>query len=181
MRKLLFALGVVTATGAVALGAAAARAQCPGTSGSATINAAAWTAQCVIAASAADCVDSLGNNYTCFEVVGSNGTDPSYSTVALFFSAPPTQGQTYELGGASGNGAMVVGEAAFCITADPPYTGQVTVNIFNSGTGAFDCTFHFQARSIFFGPDLDVTGGHFIGNVVAVAPATWSDVKAIYR
>lgn len=177
-------LSVITFTASLVLALAhfgAAFAQCPGTSGTATINSTAWTATCVIAATASDCVDSLGNNYECFEIVGSNGADPSYNSVALFFGEPVLQGQTYDLGGTSPNGAMVVGESAFCITAEPPYVGQVTINAYSSGTGAFDCTFHFDARSIFFGSDVTVTDGHFTGSVVAVQPATWTGVKSIYR
>jgi hypothetical protein len=181
MRRLLFGFLLMTCLVLGAVHPEAALAQCPGTSGTATINSTAWTATCVIAAVASDCVDSLGNTYDCFEILGSNGADPAYSSVALFFGETVVQGQTYDLGGSSPNGAMVVGEAAFCITAEPPYTGQVTLNVYNSGTGAFDCTFHFDARGIFLGPDVTVTDGHFTGTVVAVQPATWSGVKAIYR
>jgi hypothetical protein len=181
MRRLLFGLLFVTGAALGSLRADSALAQCPGTSGTATINSTSWTATCVIAATASDCVDSLGNVYECFEILGSNGADPAYSSVAIFFGETVVQGQTYQLGGTSPNGAMVVGEAAFCITADAPYTGQVTVNVYNSGTGGFDCTFHFDARSIFTGPDVTLTDGHFTGTVVSVQPATWTGVKAIYR
>jgi hypothetical protein len=181
MRRLLF--GFVFAAGLL-LGQVhpgVVLAQCPGTSGTATINSTAWTATCVVAANASDCVDSLGNTYQCFEILGTNGADPAYNSVALFFGQPLVQGQTYDLGGSSPNGAMVVGESAFCITAEAPYTGQATVNVYNSGSGAFDCTFHFEARSLFIGPDVTVTAGHFTGTVVAVQPATWTGFKAIYR
>lgn len=180
MRPLFFALALIALVGLVAA-PRNALAQCEGSAGTATINTAGWTAQCVIAGFSPDCLDSLGNAYECFQIVGSNGSDPSYNTVALFFGEPPVQGQTYDLGGTSPNGAMVVGEMAFAVTSNAPYTGQVTVNVFNTGSGSFDCTFHFQAQSIFFGPDVDVVDGHFSGTVVAVEPTTWTDFKAIYK
>ena len=181
MRRSRFAILLAAAALALAALPGGARAQCPGTSGTATIDGVGWTADCVIAVTATDCVDSLGGLYECFEILGSSASNPSYASVALFFGETPVQGQTYDLGGSSPNAGMVVGEATFAITADTPYTGQVTLNVFNSGAGTFECTFHFEARSIFFGPDLSVTNGHFSGTLVGVEPSTWTDVKAIYR
>lgn len=171
----LFAIGVSLS----AVHPGSALAQCPGTSGSAVIGGIPWTADCVFAATVPDCVDSTGSEYECFQVFGSSETSPLYGVVALFFAQPPSQGQTYALGGASPNGAMVIGEAGFWVTADAPYTGSVTVTVYNANS--IECTFAFDATSLFFGADLALTNGVFVGTLLPVEASTWTDVKSLYR
>jgi len=170
---LLFALGTMHALARPL----AAQTGCESTSGSADIDGTLWTTNCVIAATSSDCVDSLGTSYDCFQIIGT-GAD---QTIALFFAQPPVQGQTYPLGGTSDNGAMVVGLTGFWVTANPPYTGQVQVTTYSPGTSVIECTFAFDAQSIFPGPDISVTNGTFVGRLVPVSQRTWSDVKGLYR
>ena len=184
MRRQLFGLLAMTGAALSSLHAGLALAQCAGTSGTATINGTPWTATCVIGVTASDCVDSLGNNYECLQILGSNPVDPNYTSVALFIGEPLVQGHTYQLGGGSPNstnGAVVLGGAAYAITEDDPYTGEMTVDAYNPGTGAIDCTFHFLALALFGGADVNVTDGHFLGIVVSVQESTWTGVKNIYR
>lgn len=181
MRKLL--QGCVLGVAAMTLWAAAAAAQgCPGTSGTATINGNAWSAVCVIAATAPDCVDSLGAEYECFEIVGTSATDPDYQSIAIFLAGPPTQGMTYDLGGTSGHGAMLVGNAGFFITGEAPNTGSVQVTRYESAGGIIECNFSFQAQNLFVvEQSATVTAGQFAGRLVGVAPATWTGLKKLYR
>jgi len=159
----------------------AAQTGCEGTSGSATINSAPWTAQCVVASTSPTCVDSLGNEYECFAIVGSNGTG-GYDAVSIFLAQAPQQGQSYPLGGAGGeNGALVIGGVSLWVTGEAPYTGTVAVTVYEPASGTIECTFSFMAISIFGQPDLDVTNGTFVGKLVAVQPSTWTSVKQVYR
>ena len=155
----------------------AAQTECDGTSGSATINGAPWSAQCVLAY-ASVCVDSLGQDYDCFEIAGIDSVG-AYDTVALFFSLAPVQGQTYSLGGASGNGALVLGREGGWLTGRPPYTGEVHVSVYDPASSNFECTFSFVAGGL-FGPDLTLTNGTFARRV-GVEQETWSNVKTLYR
>jgi hypothetical protein len=155
---------------------------CFATSGSATINDVAWTTQCVVGSTSPTCVDSLGNDYECFAIVGtSNAVD--YQAVSIFLAVTPSQGQTYSLGGIGGgeNGAMVVGQSGLWVTGDAPYTGSVEVTVYNPSSGTIECTFAFTAQGLFGGEDLEVTNGSFVGLLVPVSPTTWSDVKKVYR
>lgn len=177
MKRQLFALLFVLGTMHVMVCPAIAQTECAGTSGSADIDGSTWTAQCVVAETSSDCVDSLGTSYECFEIVGV-GID---QTIGLFLDQVPAQGQTYLLGGASGNGGMVVGLTGYWVTANPPHTGQVQVTTYSPGTGVIACNFSFDAQSLFQGPGISVTNGTFVGQLVPVAEPTWSDVKSLYR
>jgi len=159
---------------------ASAQFGCEGTTGSATIGGTPWSTQCVVAATTSDCVDSLGNNYECFQIIGSDSTG-TYSGVAIFLAQAPVQGQTYSIGGASGNGAMVIGDFGLWVTGEDPYTGETHITTYNPGNGTIACTFSFLARGIFLGGDLAVTNGMFEGRLVGVAPKTWTDVKRLYQ
>lgn len=180
MRKLLLSAGLALALVPFLAAAAAAQGDCLGTSGSATVNGNPWTATCVLGATAPDCVDSLGTEYECFEVVGIS-TDTQFQSVSIFLTGPPAQGMTYGLGGTSGNGAMVVGGAGFFITADAPYTGEIQVTRYESAGGIIECNFSFEARSLFGPGSAVVSAGQFAGRLVPVAPVTWSTVKNRYR
>lgn len=181
MRKLLLWVGVsLVALPLLAL-PAAAQGPCAGTSGSATINAGAWTASCVFAVTAPDCVDSLGTEYECFEILGTSATDPLFQSIAIFLDAPPVQGLSYALGGTSGNGAMILGQSGFFLTAEAPYTGQIQVTRYDSVGGFIDCNFSFDARNLFLPTSATLTNGVFSGRLVRVAPSTWSTLKKLYR
>jgi hypothetical protein len=177
MRRLLLGSMIAFCAGLDLCPADSALAQCEGTSGSATINDAPWMATCVIAFADSHCVG-------CYEVLGINDVDPTYTSVALFLSEPLVEGRTYALGGTlpnNPNGAVVLGEGAYAITDQPPYVGEATLDVYNPGTGAIDWTFHFLAMGIFTYPDVNVTSGHFAGTLLPVQPATWSGVKSLYR
>lgn len=177
MRRWLLLTSLALAT---ALPVRSAVAQCPGTSGSATIGGVAWTADCVIAATAPDCVDSTGSEYECFQIVGSSSTS-LYGAVSLFLASTPSQGQTYPLGGGSDNAAMVIGEAGFWLTGEAPYTGSVTITTYDVGNGTISCTFAFTAAPLLFGTPLTVADGVFTGTLLPVEASTWSDLKSLYR
>lgn len=181
MRKLLQAC--VPGFAAVTFWAAAAAAQgeCVGTSGTATIDANPWTAVCVIAATATDCVDSTGADYECFQIAGTSATDPNYQTIAIFLDGAPVQGMTYDLGGTSAHGAMVVGSGGFFLTGEAPNTGQVQVTRYDAAGGIIECNFSFVAENLFFPQSLTVTAGQFAGRLVGVAPTTWTGLKNLYR
>jgi len=162
--------------------AAAAQGECEGTSGTATVGGNPWTAVCVIAATAPDCVDSLGENYECFEIIGNSETDPNYESIAIFLAGPPVQGMTYPLGGTSGHGALVIGTGGFYITGEAPNTGSVQVTRYEPGPGIIECNFSFVAENLFFpGQTVTVTAGLFTGRLVGVAPTTWGGLKQLYR
>jgi hypothetical protein len=182
MKRRLTAIGILAAALIQCIHAPlVAQTGCEGTSGSAMINSAAWTAQCVIASTSPTCVDSLGNDYECFAIVGSNGSG-GYEAVSIFLAQAPQQGNSYPLGGAAGeNGALVIGGVGLWVTGDAPYTGTVDVTVYEPANSTIECTFSFKAISIFGQPDLDVTSGTFVGKLVAVQPSTWSAVKQVYR
>jgi len=181
MRKLLLWIGLSLVALPLLAAPAAAQGECAGTSGSATINASAWTASCVFAITASDCVDSLGSSYECFEILATSATDPVYQSIALFLDAPPVQGMTYALGGTSTNGGMILGSAGFFLTAEAPYTGQVQVTRYDAVGGFIDCNFSFDARNLFGPGTATLTNGLFSGRLVRVAPSTWSSLKNLYR
>ena len=177
-RLLILVLIAISAMSGMAL-RAAAQTGCDGTSGSATINGAPWSTPCVVAATSPSCVDSLGQDYECFQIIGSDSTG-TYIAVAIFLAQAPVQGQTYSLGGTSGHGAMVLGQAGLWLTGDAPYTGQVHVTVYDPAHSNIECSFSFMARGL-FGSDLTVTSGTFVGRLVGVEQKTWSDVKGLYR
>jgi hypothetical protein len=177
MKRQLFALLLALGTMHALARPLAAQTGCENTSGSADIDGTPWTALCVIADTSPDCVDSLGSSYDCFQIAGT-GNDQS---IALFLAQPPVQGQTYSLGGTSDNGAMVIGLTGFWLTANPPYTGQAQVTTYSPGTSVIECTFAFDAQSLFMGPDVSVTNGTFVGRLLPVKQQTWSNVKGLYR
>jgi hypothetical protein len=182
MKRLLWVLLFVWFANVSAPAVVTAQGPCVGTSGSATIGGTAWQADCVFAITATSCVDSAGANYECFQIVGSDSTQgAAYSVVQIFLDAPPVQGSTYTLGGASGRGALVIGNSGFFVTADTPHVGSVHVAVYNPGGGTIDCTFSFLAKSLFGPGDLTVTNGTFSGRLVPVGPASWSAMKQIYR
>jgi len=177
MKRLLLALLVTAGALHVLARPLAAQTGCEGTSGSATIDGTPWTTACVIAATALDCVDSLGGTYECFEILGTGDSQ----TIAIFLAQAPVQGQTYPLGGGGANGAMLIRDTGFWLTGDAPYTGEVHVTTYSPGSSTLECTFFFEAQSLFLGPDASVTDGAFVGRLVAVRDRTWSDVKTLYR
>ena len=160
--------------------AVAAQTGCEGTSGSATINGSPWSTMCVVGATSTSCIDSLGMEYRCFQIVGSDSTS-AYQTIAIFLAQEPVQGQTYSLGGGSGHGAMVGGQSSLWVTGDAPYTGQVQVTLYDTAHSTIVCNFSFRAKSLFPGQDVSVTNGNFQGRLVAVEGKTWSDVKTLFR
>jgi len=181
MQRLLATLAIAGLALGLHTGPLAAQ-SCLGTSGSATINSAAWTTQCVIGSTSPTCVDSLGNDYECFAIVGTSDA-ADYQALSIFLAATPSQGQTYPLGGIGGgeNGAMVLGQSGFWVTGEAPYTGSVEVTVYNPTSGTIECTFAFTAVGLFGGPDLEVANGSFVGQLVPVQPTTWTSVKQVYR
>ena len=181
MRKLLLWVGLGLVASAFSPAFVAAQTPCAGTSGSATIYDHAWTADCVIAITAPDCVDSLGTEYECFEILGTSTTDPLFQSVAIFLDAAPAQGMTYGLGGTNGNGGLILGSGGIFVTAEAPYTGQVEITRYDGAGGIIECNFAFDARSFFLPQSANLVGGQFSGRLVRVTPATWSTLKLRYR
>jgi hypothetical protein len=178
MKKLLLALLVGASVLHVLARPLSAQTGCEGTSGSANIDGTPWTASCVIAASAPDCVDSLGGTYECFQILGAGDAQ----SIAIFLAEVPAQGQTYALGGVAANAAMLIGDTGLWFTGEAPYTGEVHITSYAPGSSTLECTFFFEAQSLFPGPaDASITDGTFVGRLVAVEEKTWSDVKLRYR
>ena len=180
-RRRLFGLLAMTGVALSSLPAGLVLAQqCPGTSGTATINGTAWTAICVFGINSTECPEPKDTE--CIEIYAVNPTDP-YSSVALFIGDPVVQGQTYALGGPTPapNGAVVLGSGVNAVTDEAPYTGEVTIDVYNPGTRAIDCRFHFSAMGVFLSPDVEVTEGHIVTTLLPVENPTWTGVKNIYR
>jgi hypothetical protein len=85
-------------------------------------------------------------HYEYFEILGTGDTQ----TVAIFLAQPPVQGQTYPLDGAA-NAAMLMGDAGFWITSGDPYIGEVHITTYAPGASTIECTFFFEAQSLFRG------------------------------
>jgi hypothetical protein len=152
---------------------------CEGSTGSAMINGSPWSTSCVIALTSPGCIDSLGQEYECFQIIGVDSSS-AYVEVALFLAQTPVQGQIYHLGGGNPHGAIVLGQAGLWLTGGAPYTGQVEVTSYNTGNSTITCTFSFVAQAL-FGADLTVTNGSFNGRLVGIEEKSWSDVKQLYR
>jgi hypothetical protein len=157
-----------------------AQSGCEGTSGSALINGNPWNANCVVAATSTSCVDTTGGKFECFQIFAADSS-ASQDAIAIFLDQAPTQGLTYQLGGTSGNGAMILGMGGLWMTGNPPYTGQIHVSVYDPGSATIECTFSFTGRNLVFGPDATVTNGTLVGRLVAIRPTSWSDVKDLYR
>jgi len=161
---------------------AAQEPECQGTSGAANIGGVPWLTNCVFASTRSDCSDSTGAEYECFAIFGSDILPETYSAIAIFLAQPPVQGNTYPLGGTSGNGAVVFGGGTDrYTTANDPYVGTVHVSVYDQNAHTIECTFAFLSRRQDQGGDLNVTDGTFSGLVVAITPTHWSGVKQLYR
>lgn len=179
MKRLLVGFFLACTSLCLVTGPAAAQEGCEGTTGAATIDEVAWTADCVIASTAPDCIDSTGAEYECFAIIGFSST--SGTSISIFLPAVPSQGQSYDLGGIAEGGAMVFGGLDLFTTADEPYTGSVHVSVYDPVNAIIECTFAFRARGLFQGTEMVVSGGSFTGRLVPVEADTWTDVKQRYR